>query len=88
MIAEDRLRELLEEAALPFEPPADGAARIVEAADENRPVRIGRPRFTPPRAILAAAAAVLIVAIGLACERSRQPAANNCATRGVAVPSG
>jgi hypothetical protein len=66
VIAEDRLRELLEDVALTFEPPADGMARIVEAADEDRPVRVHRPRFTPPRAIVAAAAAVVLVAIGLA----------------------
>ena len=72
MITEDRLTQLLEEAASHFEPPADGATRVLVAADA--PVAHPSRRRVPPLALAAiAASVVLLAAIGLLVADRRGP---------------
>lgn len=63
MIAEERIRTLLEAAAADFTPPEDGPARVVDSAAPPRPRR-RRPRAG--KLALAAAAAIVVVAAGIA----------------------
>ncbi len=62
MIAEERIRTLLEAAAADFTPPEDGPARVVDSAAPARP---RRRRPGAGKLALAAAAAIVVVAAGI-----------------------
>jgi hypothetical protein len=63
MITEDRLRGLLDEAALTFDPPTDGPAQIVAAAADAQPEGPRRTMVTPRRLALAGALAASLFAV-------------------------